>query len=962
MSGEGAARARRIATRLAAVAAAVLVLLLLAAIAVYLGRLDLARQAALAWIRNQGVEGEVQLQALGPTGLKAKVRIGPADHPDLTVEEADVAYSLDSFVRGKGLNVSAVRLNRPVLNASWRGGRLGLGQVDRLLAALKPQPGAPPTPPPRIEVRSGLVRLATDYGTAAISADADLDQGRLDRLDASLAPTTLHLGQATAQLGSGVVRATRSGDRLRLGAQVQAGALSAEQGSASGAEMTLQADLSYAALSDGRLDGRIAGQASVAKAGAGDLAVKGLKLDVQAPRLLVAPGAGTGSGGFHLRAAVAQLTQADLRLEGLSSEGSGRLSLDKAGVAAAFTGGLTGQGASSSLGPEAADDAPVMAAVKRGLQRFRFAVGKAELSMDHRRASGRLLAPAQATFASGGVLDVKPVGRDGYSVTLAGGALPYAHADVRRVDFTAGGGAVAQTGVTAAFSLGLLDQAQIKADGRLTVRDGTAAFAASSCADVAVKRLDFGDNSAVDLVNKLCPVREPMLTAAAGRWSIAGEAREASARVPSFEAGLSGGSGSLRLRGAGQDVSAEFVVDEVKVTDQAKPLRFHPVIASGRATLVKDLFSGAADIKTPMGLQLAHADFHDEVMAMKGGMTISAPAVTFARGALQPTQLSPLTAALGEPASGKVAFQGRFDWVGDKTSSSGRLSAENLSFRGPAGAVTGFSGVMDFTSLAPLAGASVGPLKADRIAGVVALTDASAVVKVDNEKATVTEGQGSVGGGKVRITATASLSADQAGQTVTGQVTLDGVQVHDLVASSPLSDKVSMTAQISGALPFRVTAGKLRIAGGAAKSDGPGRLSINRATFNPGGAASGPATRDNLTTFGYQAMENLAFQTLDATIGSQADGKLRMVFHIAGKYDPPTRKELRLTWRDVIARDVLNRPMPLPSNTGVNLTLDTTLNLDNLIESKGAVERQLGSAPVQPPAATLGVDTAKGPP
>jgi hypothetical protein len=252
----------------------------------------------------------------------------------------------------------------------------------------------------------------------------------------------------------------------------------------------------------------------------------------------------------------------------------------------------------------------------------------------------------------------------------------------------------------------------------------------------------------------------------------------------------------------------------------------------------------------------------------------------------------------------------------------------------------------------------VGPITADRIAALVPLTAASALVKVENETATVTGGQGSVGGGKVRINATASLSADQ---TVKGEVTMQGVQLHDLVASSPFSDKVSLTAQVSGALPFRMRAGKLRIAGGMARADGPGRLSISRATFNPGGAATGPATKDNLSTFGYQAMSDLAFQTLNATIDSQADGKLRMVLHIAGKYDPPTRKELRLTWRDILDRNVLNKPMPLPSNTRVNLTLDTTLNLDNLIQSESALEQQLGSASVQPQDATLGADTVKGP-
>src|SRR6185312_9007820 len=397
MSGGGAARARRIAARLALAAAALLVLLLAAAAALYLGRLELARRAALAWFRGQGVEGEVQLKSLGPTRLRASVRLGPKDRPDLAVDDAEVSYSLDSFLSGHGLKVSAVRLNRPVLNATWRNGRLGLGSIDRLVEALKPQPGAPPQPPPRVEVRGGLVRLQTDYGLAAISADADLAQGRLDRLDASLAPTSLRFGQATVQVRSVLVRATRSGARLRFGSQAQFAGITLAQGSATGGEAGMQADLDYAALANGRIRGRIAGQATVASASAGDLAATGLKLDLQVPDLAAAPATGTGSARFHLRAAITQLTQADLRLEGLASEGSGALSLDKAGATVDFVGGLGGSGASPAMGPIAKDDAPVMAAVKRGLQRFRFAVGKAELSLDHGRVSGRLLAPARAT-------------------------------------------------------------------------------------------------------------------------------------------------------------------------------------------------------------------------------------------------------------------------------------------------------------------------------------------------------------------------------------------------------------------------------------------------------------------------------------------------------------------------------------------------------------------------------------
>lgn len=958
MSGERAARRLGLPARLALGAAILLVLVLAAGVFLYLDRLDLARHAALAWLRNQGVEGEIQVRSLGPTRLKAKVRLGPEAHPDVTVDEAVVDYSLDSFLRGKGLAVSAIRLNRPELHAAWRGGKLQLGSLDRLAQALKPQPGAPPAPPPRIEVRAGRVLLATDYNLLRVDGDAVLEHGRLQSLEATMVPQVIRAREdLMTTLGGASIRAHLSGDRLRLGVQLTSPQTRLPQGRLSDSRANLQADLSYAALEQGLVEGGLSGDISVATVIPAQVQGEAhdLQLAVQWPQATVDLKASKASGSYHLRAAISDLDMANAALA-VAAEGNGRLSLDKASLAADFTGGLSGSGAYEGLEPVTRTDAPVMAAVKRAAKRFRFDVGKAALSLDHGRFSAKLLTPARAISASGGALGVRPVGR-GYAVTLAGGGLPEAEADIRRLGASSGA-IVAEGGVKAAFSLGLLDRATVKSDGRLTVRGGTAAFAAFSCADVAVKRLDFADNSADDFTAKLCPTREPLLTASGDRWAIAGQARDASAKVPSFEVALSRGEGAVRLHGRGQDLGAEFAIDRVEAKDLAKPLRFHPVVASGRATLARDVFSGGLNVRTPEGVQLAHADFHDAVTAMKGGMTISAPAVTFAKGGLQPTQLSPLTAALGEPASGKVSFEGRFDWTGDKTTSNGRLTVDNLSFRSPAGPVTGMSGAMAFTSLAPLVGASVGPFKAERIAGIVPLTDVSALAKVENETATVTDGQGSVGGGKVRLQATASLGKDQ---TVQGRVSMEGVQVHDLVASSPFSDKVSLTAQVSGALPFRMTAGKLRISAGAAQADGPGRLSISRATFNPGGAANGPATRDNLSTFGYQAMEHLAFKSLTATIDSQADGKLRMVFHIAGKYDPPTKKELRLTWRDILDRKVLNKSMPLPSNTEVNLTLDTTLNLDNLIESQGIIDRQLGSASVQTQGATFGADTAKGP-
>jgi hypothetical protein len=89
----------------------------------------------------------------------------------------------------------------------------------------------------------------------------------------------------------------------------------------------------------------------------------------------------------------------------------------------------------------------------------------------------------------------------------------------------------------------------------------------------------------------------------------------------------------------------------------------------------------------------------------------------------------------------------------------------------------------------------------------------------------------------------------------------------------------------------------------------------------------------------YQAMENLAFDTLTAEVNSLEAGRLGVLFHIKGRHDPPQRQELRLSLSELISRDFLKRDLPLPSGTGVDLTLDTTLNADQLVSDLLALNR-----------------------
>ena len=159
-------------------------------------------------------------------------------------------------------------------------------------------------------------------------------------------------------------------------------------------------------------------------------------------------------------------------------------------------------------------------------------------------------------------------------------------------------------------------------------------------------------------------------------------------------------------------------------------------------------------------------------------------------------------------------------------------------------------------------------------------------------------------------------------------------------------------------MPFDSQAGKVRILGGDLHAIQPGRLSIDRSALDavaatgtidaPAAAAKPAPANDTFTDFAYQAMENLAFTTLDAGVATREDGRLGVLFHIVGRHDPPQHQEITLSLFDLIGRKFLGRKLPLPSGTGVDLTLDTTLNLDDLLKDYADYQRLRSSRAVQP--------------
>jgi hypothetical protein len=191
--------------------------------------------------------------------------------------------------------------------------------------------------------------------------------------------------------------------------------------------------------------------------------------------------------------------------------------------------------------------------------------------------------------------------------------------------------------------------------------------------------------------------------------------------------------------------------------------------------------------------------------------------------------------------------------------------------------------------------------------------------------------------------------------TLSGAVQLDDVDVGQLIEATQFGDKVEFQAVVDGRVPFQAGPAGLRFQAGTLRSTRPGRVSINREVLSGveatgGAAAEGEAPPSAFQDLAYDAMENLAYDQMEVAVDSRPGGRLGMIFTIRGRHDPPVAEEARISIFDLIRGKALDRDIPLPKGTPVNLTLDTSINFDELLAAYMDLNRARGgaSAPVQP--------------
>jgi len=805
---------------------------------------------------------------------------------------------------------------------------------------------------------AGLPGLSGEAARLTLSGDLpypDLEGRRGDgraRLDLRLAAANLTAGETSARdpdlhltfagQTAGWIESFRiEGDSA---VELRAARIESPGASAATARLRLTRARTVVARDARGIGWRIDGTTAISAARASAAGLDGAGITLIASRLTVGGRGAAMEASGPMTLTADRLAWDDLALGGVRGATDFDLVSD-AGLRVTARGAFSAaRGAWPLFGPPAGGDVPELAGMKRALSAFAVAVPGFQLTVGESGTRVTLTRPATLRPVNGGVLTVSPAatpvfaaprGQAGggalYLTATRGQGLPEAAFAIPAWRLTPRGFTATLDG-RAALDFDLARGITVQTRGELASSDGRLTYVAARCMPLTVERLELDESDVVDIAGDICPAARPLVSVADGRWRAEAAMRGLDASAPFLALIFRDAEGGFTATGGPAGIGLEARVDGATVEDATTPLRFHPLTATGSARLADEDWTGAFDLArnaAALGrLNLAH-----DGAAGAGGLTIDAPSIVFAEGGLQPADLSPMAAFVGSPATGSAAFSGRIDWRADEEgTSSGRLTVPGLDFVSPAGPVKGLRGTVDFTSLAPLTAAPGQRLTADLLESIVPLTDIELSFGLDEAAVTVEGGDFAVAGGRIRVEPFAVPLAPN--QPIAGVIVLENVQLGQVIAGSGFGDKVSLDAVVSGRLPFTSDqVNGVRIVGGSLAAVQPGRMSIAREALSDleaggGGEAVPPNTVQDLA---YQAMENLSFDILSAEVNSLDEGRIGVLFRIRGRHDPPQHQELRLSIAEFISREFLNRPLPLPSGTGIDLTLDTTLNVNQLI-------------------------------
>jgi hypothetical protein len=457
----------------------------------------------------------------------------------------------------------------------------------------------------------------------------------------------------------------------------------------------------------------------------------------------------------------------------------------------------------------------------------------------------------------------------------------------------------------------------------------------SDCADVSfVASISSGSEQLRDGRARVCPLpRRPIVTLQQSGWQLAGQLNDGAARIVTGELSVANGAARLDLSGDAAAIrSGTIAIERVSLSDQQTPPRFNPMFVNGALRLIRDQWTG--DLGLAIGQRrLGTVAVKHQMETGTGEAVIDIDNLAFDSDMFQPADIAPFLGAFGSRIRGSAEFSGRFAWSKDGTTSEGRLVIPGIDLQSPLGAVRQLKTDVSFTSLLPLTIRPNQVVTIDRVDVLVPLEQVSATFTYMPDALRLESATAIVAGG--RATLDPMMYNLTPGAISTGTLRLQNLSMQQLIDVAGLTDRMMVQARIDGAVPFTLGPDGVRFANGRIAANAPGRLSISRdaLTSAVGTGADAQAPPNAVQDFAYQALEHLAFDRLEGVVNSQPMGRLGVQLHIVGSNDPPQTEETRVGVFDLLRGRAFDRPLPLPKGTPIDLTLDTSVNLDELLES-----------------------------
>jgi hypothetical protein len=877
------------------------------AIVAWLFRASIAETLIGAYFKEQGIVSDVTVSRLQWSGLAGRVALGDANAPDLSADDVEVVFDQNGWLP----RIVALRITHPVVRVRVdANGTVTLPALQSWIDKITSGPAGHSrfvSDDLLVDLQNLRAIVTTPGGTVDLGGNAQMRHNALTFLDLTAQPTALSHNGQVLRIDGARVSARTLATGLSLNAQF-AGALNRDQ-----PQQSLRATGINATLA-----------ASGIKWGAGgDISAAAAQLQMTAQDLR--------AGAAHLLTPNAHVSLANIRTS--TSNGHWAARADMQAQASAQTVPADMLVLFKQL-PVVGTDRNLSNAVASAARSLTLTLA-AHVSGGDGTFGLQLATPATLDGSNGAMLrlntltleDSADALRGAADARLDGGGLP--SLSLTSHNFTwarAANDVTADAALTARFDFDMLQDADISATGNASIHAGRFAFTLGQCAQTRIGAVRARRKTMLRRINGVVCAsgNAPLIASDANGWTVTGLAKTLATDIPSAPAKLSHANGKFLLEGRNGKLSGLFQLAQARIADTGKAMRFHPLDGRATATLNGNRIVGEA-IVTRARSRIGRVTFMHDIASGTGKADIAARDLNFDPKGLQPENLSPLLAQIRN-AKGRASFTGTVAWTRRAMTSQGVLEIAQLDFASPLGPAHALQSSIAFRSLLPPITADGQKLDIAKIDWTLPFTDTHAVfaltpdaLRVDGAKTNVAGGAASLDGMTVELGGKGALH---------DTARLENIDLAQIVSATNIGSKVKVVGRVNGVVPFTSSAEGFRIAKGHVESVGPGRLSIDRSLWTKGDVAV-----NGVQDFAYQALENLAVDSMTADIDSVDNGRLRIIFHVKGRSDPPKPQEAKVGLFDLIRGTAFDKPIALPSGTPIDLTLETSLNFDELLKS-----------------------------